>query len=118
VQITRIALVALLAAAVAAPAASASVPIDRGTASSTQTMPAHHEAIATRNWEQIKEAPTVSLSPAPSNGLDALPTAAAIGGLSMVLLTLALLVRSAWTPTVDPIRVLSTCASKRSDDRE
>lgn len=106
-QITRIALVALLAATVAAPAAHAYVPVDRGTASSAQTtsdfgqssgyagMAAHHEAIATRNWERITAAPTVSLSPAPSQGFDGLPAVAAITGLSMVLLTLILLGRSA-----------------------
>lgn len=103
-QITRIAVIALVAAAVAAPAAPASVPVDRGTASSAQTagdfgqssgyagMAAHHEAIATRNWERIADAPTVALSPAPSKGFDAVP---AIAGMSMVLLTLILLGRSA-----------------------
>ena len=106
-QITRIALTALLAAAVAAPAAPASVPVDRGTASSAQTtsdfgqssgyagMATHREAIATRNWERTAEAPTVSLVSAPSKGFEGLPAVAAIAGLSMVLLTLILLGRSA-----------------------
>lgn len=106
-QITRIALVALLAAALAAPAASASVAVDRGKASSAPTisdfsqssgyagMAAHREAIATRNWERIAEAPTVSLSPGPSQVADALPAVAAIAALSTVLLTLIVLGRSA-----------------------
>ena len=106
-QITRIALVALLAAAVAAPAAAAYAPVDRGTASSAHTssqvgqssgyagMAAHREAIATRNWELTASAPTVSLSPTPSTRVVGVPTVAAIVGLSIVLLTLILLGRSA-----------------------
>lgn len=106
-QITRIALVALLAAAVAAPNAPASVPVDRGTASGAHAtsdvsehsgyaaLAAHKEAIATRNWERIAQAPTVSLSPVSGKGSDDPPAVAAIAGLSIVLLTLALLGRSA-----------------------
>jgi hypothetical protein len=104
-KIARIALIAAVTLVAAAPAASASVPVDRGSHSTSQhlsdfskgsgyaEMATHREAIATRNWEQIAEPPVVALSPAPGNGFDAVPTFVTLGGLTLLLITLVLSAR-------------------------